>query len=365
MTFLGQNEGLKAAVINTIEMASSIEANVQSIFILQKAAEGISLPADSIARLHSVRDLCLKAEQNENGSVSWRKGGPGPGNGGNINNNKSLGGAANHQNRWRKSQASSGNSSSPSVSIHPTRYVSKFINSEAPVEDKILNQVILNKLNKFSSANYEDVKAFLQQVLDSDEKGFIHDFILLVFKKAACEPTFCALYARLVAELSVNYEQLKTEFEKLYMKYMNIFEEVPESKCKDYEEFVQRNREKMHRLGYSQFLGELTQHGVLDIQHLQHLYETILTQLKQHAAEGTTKQQVIEEYVDCLLRMSNAFQNGSNKVSSLRKELGAICEPVLEDILLRRTADFPGLSKKASFAIMDCLDLFRGIVPGK
>jgi hypothetical protein len=341
-------------------MATSIEAAVQAVFLglTSTEATSVTLPKEYIGRLQAIRDVCAKAEQNEaagSGAVGWRRGAP---------QNRGGGG---HSGRWRRgaptTQPAAGGAThvaQQSMPHAPNRYVSKFINSEAPLEEKILNQVILNKLNKFSAVNYDDVKGFMQQVLDSDEMDFIHDFMLLVFKKAACEPTFCALYARLVAELSVNYPQLKNEFEKLYTKYMDIFQEVPESKCKDYEEFVQRNREKIHRLGYSQFLGELTRLGVLDIQHLQNLYETILTQLKQHASEGTSKQQVVEEYVDCLLRMSRAFQSNSHKVLALRSELVAGCEPVLEDILARRSADFPGLSKKASFAIMDCLDLFRG-----
>ena len=36
---------------------------------------------------------------------------------------------------------------------HIGRYISKFKKQESPVEEKILNQVILNKLNKFSAAN--------------------------------------------------------------------------------------------------------------------------------------------------------------------------------------------------------------------
>ena len=89
------------------------------------------------------------------------------------------------------------------------RYVSKFKNTESTVEEKILNQVILNKLNKFSAANYDEIKIFLQQILDSDEKEFLQSFMLLVFKKAAAEPTFCGLYARMISELSVQYKTLR------------------------------------------------------------------------------------------------------------------------------------------------------------
>jgi hypothetical protein len=244
------------------------------------------------------------------------------------------------------------------------RYVSKFVNTEAPVEDKILNQVILNKLNKFSASNYNEIKQFLEQILDSNEKDFLHDFMLLVFKKAASEPTFCPLYAKIISELSVKYSDLRNELSELYKKYMDIFEEVTEDKCINYEQFVQRNKEKLHRLGYSQFLGELTSLGVLDLDQLKSLYGKVLDQIKLHASRGEetgeSRTKLVEEYVDCLFRMTKAFQKGnSTKLVEIRSQLSESCQPVMEDILAHRTTNYPGLSKKGAFGIMDCLDIFR------
>jgi len=239
--------------------------------------------------------------------------------------------------------------------------VSKFRSHESPVEDKILNQVILNKLNKFSAANYDEVKLFLQQILDSDEGEFLKSFMILVFKKAASEPTYCSLYARMIGELSIEYKTLRYELESLYTSYISIFEEVTETETKDYEAFVQRNREKLHRLGYSQFLAELTSLGVLEQEQLEKLYTTILNQIRIHAVEGNDKQQLIDEYIDCLLRMTRAFQKKQIPILiQIRKGLSKICEEPMTDILSKRSTIYPGVSKKSYFALMDCLDIFRG-----
>lgn len=309
-----------------------------------------SLSDEIVRRIHTVRGLCKAAESVDgNGQVSWRRGVQNQG-----HHNK---GPSSIPNKWRGSQPPPHRPNEKPVG----RYVSKFTNSSSAVEDKILNQVILNKLNKFSAANYNEIVEFLEQVLNSDEKEFLHDFMSLVFKKASSEPTFCPLYARLIAELSVKYPFLKNDLADLYTKYMTIFEEVSEEECNGYEQFVQRNREKQHRLGYSQFLGELTIRGVLEIDQLKTLYFKIMDAIREQASKGETKQMLVEEYVDCLVRMTSAIQKGgTTKLIEIRNQLRSSCESTLEVILATRSTQFPGLTKKSSFAIMDCLDILRG-----
>lgn len=329
-------------------MATELEASILNILGLRVKASGI-LSEDICRNSRIVREKCLAAEKSEGDApIQWRARAAPPG-----KERSNLG-------RWRGSgaQKPSGRPSAP----QPTgRYVSKFKNQESAVEDKILNQVILNKLNKFSAANYDEIKSFLQQILDSDEKEFLQSFMVLVFKKAAAEPTYCALYARMIGELSVEYKTLRNELETLYISYLTIFEEVTEEQTKDYESFVQRNREKFHRLGYSQFLAELTSLGVLEQEQLEKLYTTILNQIRIHAVAGEEKQQLIDEYIDCLLRMTRAFHKKQLPILvQIRQGLAKICEGPMTDILSKRSTLYPGLTKKAGFALMDCLDIFRG-----
>jgi hypothetical protein len=340
--------------------AQPIEVLVQELFELRQDCAQ-TLPDDIIRRIHAVRSLCKDAEALDgNGQINWRKVG-GQHNFHSPNHKGSnFHGGAQGQMRWRGPPQSSQPPSNQTEKT-VTRYVSKFKNSDSPVEDKILNQVILNKLNKFSNANYEEIKEFLEQILDSNEKDFLHDFMLLVFKKAASEPTFCPLYARMISELSVKYDFLLVELNDLYNKYITIFDTVVEENATNYEQFVQRNREKIHRLGYSQFLGELTGQGVLNINQLKELYIKIITQLKHCAKEGEAKQHHVEEYVDCLVRMTKPFEKGnSEKLTTIRLEIGKSCEKMMTEILSNRTSLYPGLTKKSSFAIMDCIDIFRG-----
>ena len=327
-------------------MATELEVNIQNLLSLRSKAV-CTFSDDYMNRIASVREKCLQAQRADGEStLQWRRGGPSR----ERPQNNGL------PSRWR------GQGPKPVKPVNGgvhSRYVSKFKNDDSPVEDKILNQVILNKLNKFSAANYDEIKSFLQQILDSDEKEFLQSFMILVFKKAATEPTYCALYARMISELSIQYSTLRNELISLYTTYLSIFEEVSETETKDYESFVQRNREKNHRLGYSQFLAELTTLGALEQEQLEKLYITILSQIRLYGV-GESKQQVIDEYIDCLLRMTKAFQKKTPKLLEIRTGLAKICENHMTEFLANRSTMFPGITKKASFALMDCLDIFRG-----
>jgi hypothetical protein len=342
---------------------TSIEEKVVSLLAMRPHAR-MSVSEDLAKRLTLIKSKCQAAEKQEaDGStgLQWRRGSgahPHRNQGHGRSNGSSNGGGG--VPKWRNTSSTLRPVTNQGERPHVPRYVSQFQNSSAQVEDKILNQIILNKLNKFSVANYEEIKAFLQQILDSNETEFLQNFMILVFKKAAVETTFCPLYAKMLSELSLSYTVLRDEMQRLYKQYMTIFEEVSESQCKDYETFVQRNREKHHRLGYSQFLAELTSLGVLEREQLQELFTTILSQIRTFSTEGETRQQLVDEYIDCLLRMCKAFQKGkSNKITTLRNDLANVCTTEMEEFLSHRTSKFPGISKKASFALMDCLDIFR------
>ena len=88
------------------------------------------------------------------------------------------------------SESSSPNPATPKRAGTTPRYQSQFKNTSQPVEDKILNNIILSKLNKFCAATYSDIREFLYQILgsgDADLSEMTRQFMLLVFKKAAAE----------------------------------------------------------------------------------------------------------------------------------------------------------------------------------
>jgi len=327
----------------------------------------ITIPEAVALKIQSIKDAVIKIEgDSQSISLGWRKGNPHiRNNGHNHVNNKSDWRSGHRSIPPRQNMGASTNltqnsvqSQSQSQGITHQRYISRFRDSQTPVEDTILNTIILNKLNKFSEVNYDDIKQFLKQVLDSEDTSFLKEFMKLIFKKAASEQTFCPLYARLICELSSQYTSLQKEFIILYKDYLSIFEDIDESKCADYETFVKRNSEKLYRLGYSQFLAELISKGVLASEDLILLFSKILEQVSNASRQGKDNIVTIDEYIQCILRMTRGLKN-----TEILHNINCFEEPI-EYLIQNQATEFPGLSKKSVFALMDCLDILRGFVKG-
>jgi hypothetical protein len=221
----------------------------------------------------------------------------------------------------------------------------------------------MSKLNKFTKDNYEDIKEFLEQILSNDETEFLKDFMILVFKKATKESIFCPLYVRLIAELCEKHPVIKRELMSLYDTYMMEFEKVDEeSSIEDinYDAFCDLQSEKLYRLGYGQFLGELTKKGILDADALLRLYKKILDLINTYSVPGMNHRNQVEQMAACLSRITSVFKNEKNPaLVSICRTLSGECGPMMRDIVSRgKKGDLPGLSSKARFALMDSDDIF-------
>ena len=225
-----------------------------------------------------------------------------------------------------------------------SRYVSKFHNGSRVGDDKILRTIILNKLNVFSVKTYDDVKQFLFQILGSDQKEFIREFTWMVFRKAAAENKFCSLYAKLLSEIKREYPVILEEMKKLHHTYLDIWKiaEVPDIQV-----------DKRYRLGYSQFLAELTALGVLDLDSMKLTLETLKTCIME-CISIDTQTETIDEYMNCLKQLCNSRTPGALK--SMIKEL-LVAD--LSHWIETPSKDIPGLSSRSRFACMDILDLLK------
>jgi hypothetical protein len=340
-------------------MATAIQ-QIQDILAQQKS---VGRPSEAIcAIIHNLKDLC-----DLNGtSVEWRRG-----TGGQPTFRSSSSGSLSPgsfpRNTSSKSLASTppespsapyspmAKTSGPYVSV---RYQSQFKNSSQPVEDKILNNIILSKLNKFSSATYEDVREFLYQILGSGEADLadmIRQFMLMVFKKAASEEVYCSLYAKLLSEISSRYGVILEEMHKLQENYLAIFDDVEETDGANYEAFVEKNIEKRYRQGYSQFIAELSTFEIIKLSHLEQTFRRIFELIMKNAAVAD-KRSLIEEYADCLLRMSRVFKKKSSPFFiAARFSLLAISKPTVDSIVANKDK-YTSISPKARFNLMDVKD---------
>ena len=238
----------------------------------------------------------------------------------------------------------------------PQKYVSRFQNSEKSMDSQILNTIILGKLNKFSPQNYDEIKEFLEQILDSGQTDLLKDFMKLVFEKAATEPIFCALYARLLGELSTNYSILINEMEFLYNTFIHIFDEISEESSKTYNELVDANNEKTYRLGYSQFLTELMPYSVVKPEFLLKVIQAILDNSLKIVRQPNNIR-LVEEYSDCLVRILKSIIRTKNVELISNLSSGDIFEKI--KTLSTKNVDFKSQSAKTRFSCLDIIEMLE------
>lgn len=256
------------------------------------------------------------------------------------------------------------------------RYQSRFKNASEPIEEKILNRIIRLKLNKFSPDTYSEIRDFLYQILGQEtvatetdgnvaaEEGqvaeFVRDFMLMVFKKAAAEELYCPLYAKLLSEIGSKHSVIFDEMNSLYKNYLEIFEESDVNIASgDHESFEKKNIEKKYRQGYSQFIAELTTLEILSVDCLASTFRTLLLHIDKHGKAADNKP-LIEEYVDCLLRMSRVMKDKSSRFfCDVRNKLFSQNKEIIDNLINIRDGTYTSLSPKARFLLMDIRDILN------
>jgi hypothetical protein len=210
---------------------------------------------------------------------------------------------------------------------------------------------IRDKLNKFSDLTYDTTKAWLGQLLDSGETDFLTDFITLVFEKAAAEPPYCPLYAKLLTDLRAGFPHLGVELHRIFDQFLAVFDaarEEPAMGSEGYDAFVAQRERRKFRRGYASFIGEITVRGALGASEVARTGEFILSQLI--AAKKLEGNQLLcEEFADCL----------GSLMKTCSEQLHPCAEPLI--IRVREAMDrtgAPSLSNRARFSLMDIVDLF-------
>ena len=234
------------------------------------------------------------------------------------------------------------------------RYVSSIV-SDKKVEDRIIGH-IRSKLNKFSSNNYDSVKSFLEQIMDSGETDFLTEFMDMLFTKAAAEEMFCELYSRLLSELTQKFPHLVSEISKIYSNFIAIFQEardVPDQGSADYKKFLDAQQRKKFRNGYSHFLAEIYNRNLLPQDAIEVTIKIILESLASIEKDATNTL-LVEEYLTSLHKIISTIHIVKsppyppyidNMVDALKK------------IVAKPKEETTGYTIKSRFKIMDILDL--------
>lgn len=378
---------------------STILPAVAAVLSLRNAIPGtVSVETQQkIANLRGILDSKTLASARNGGD--WRRG-ANPNSSSNGNEGRWRNGSSNKGNGFMRISHSSGSLSNgsngsntprtpvttPSGTTTPQppkqaytgpplgRYQSRFKNTSEPIEEKILNRIIRLKLNKFGPTTYTEIRDFLYQILGQEtvtteddgnvaaEEGqvaeFVKDFMLMVFKKAAAEEIYCPLYAKLLSEIGAKHSVIFEEMNSLYRNYLEIFEEADVNTASgDMASFEKKNVEKKYRQGYSQFIAELTTLEILSLESLASTYKTLFQQIDKHSRAADNKP-LIEEYVDCLLRMCKVMKDKSSPFfCNARNRLFGQNREVINNLINIRDGTYPSLSPKARFLLMDIHDI--------
>jgi len=230
-----------------------------------------------------------------------------------------------------------------------TRFGNK-ARADVTTEERMMDR-IRDKMNKFSIMTYDATKTWLSQLLDSGETEFLDEFITLVFEKAAAEPTFCPLYARLITELRAAFPHLSGELQRIFRSFMSIFEDAadePAIGSVEYTAFVAMRERRRNRRGYATFIGEAAQNGAFSVVDVTQTCTVVLDGL--HAARlNASKGQLAEEYAECL-----------GTIMSRCKVMLMPATAIVERIRAaqKKEESAPGLTNKARFCLMDITDAY-------
>ena len=296
---------------------------------------------------------------------NWRSGFTGGSRFGNVSDNRPGsafdtrgGGGGGSSGRNSPYPSSPNGSYSPRTTPSPVagsgngRYSSRFKNT-GNIEDKILNTVIGNKLNSFTPLTYNDTRDFIYQIMDSGETEFTRDFIEKVFAKATLEDLYCALFAKLIAEIAHRYPVMYEEMNKYHQEFLKIFDNVQEDSEVEYATLV---KQKQYRMGYGQFIAELAGLNALEKGQLIAMVTTVMDKIwSLTAAENKTK--TVEEFIDCIIRLTAGLRKRSPKFfEGVKADLVGIIMDRLQ-VLVARSDSRPSLSNKARFGLMDLKDV--------
>ena len=235
------------------------------------------------------------------------------------------------------------------------RYQSKFTTG-GNMNDKILNTVIGNKLNSFTPLTYNDTRDFIYQIMDSGETEFIKDFVEKVFAKATLEELYCALFAKLIAEIAHQYPVIYEEMKRYHEEFLKIFEDVSEDGTSgaDSDTII---KQRQYRLGYGQFISELASLNALEKGQLLAMVERVMDKIW-FLTEQEDKTKTVEEFIDCIVRLTKSLREKSSVFfASVKEDMKLRILERATGLIARSVGPRPSLSVKARFGLMDLKDI--------
>ena len=226
-----------------------------------------------------------------------------------------------------------------------------FLNKVGEKSDEIKKSVNCN-LNKLSNQNYEKIWENIKNIyLENKEDFDFISFVDSIFDKATMQPVYCPLYVKMCNDMISELKTIKLdeEFTKLIIdkchEFKNMIDDINEKKddildVSNYDDFCEKNKNRIYKKGFAQFIGELYKSEFLDCsfieQYVKALVDNTLNTLNNEDFN-------VENNIICLEKLIDTCFN--------YRELQS--KTFFENIKLIK--DHVILPKKLKFKIMDIL----------
>jgi translation initiation factor 4G len=157
----------------------------------------------------------------------------------------------------------------------PAKRPVTFLNKVGEKSDEIMKNVNGN-LNKLSNQNYDKIWENIQKIYTDNKDEFDYiAYVESIFDKATMQPTYCPLYVKLCNDMIAQLKEIELdeEFTKLITDkcegFKKMIQEINDTEddvlnVSDYEDFCAKNKQRIYKKGFSQFIGELYKSEFLD-----------------------------------------------------------------------------------------------------
>jgi hypothetical protein len=236
----------------------------------------------------------------------------------------------------------------------PKTRTTTFLNKDTGKDDKLKKEIngTLNKLTiENSSAIFLSILKLFEENIDIfDYETFVDN----LFDKAVMQPTYCPLYVKLFIIMDKKHNTMDSEnegkFTSLLIEKCELFksmiEEFGEKKDdvlnpEDYDDFCLKNKQKVFKKGFAQFMGELYKNNFVNDEFLNDYLMALVNNIIYNLDNDNTN---IENSSICLIQLVDTTMNK-------RQFFKTAVYPKINEII-----KYTIIPKKIKFKFLDLLD---------
>ena len=168
-------------------------------------------------------------------------------------------------------------------------------------------------LNKLAPSNY---KSIFKQINKISLEGDLLDFMIeSIFSVAIKQKMFCSIYVSLIQEIQKKHD-IKNLLNNYISGYSSVQKSLTENTEDTYESFCEKNKEKIGKAGYSQFIGELYLHNMVSKLIIKNTITSLFDNLQKSENEEISENNII-----CICSFLKTIKNKLENKKEIMKQI--------------------------------------------